>query len=137
MIRANKTKAKLKQGRMVVGPWLVFPSAAAVEIVASAGVDCVLLDAEHGGLTVREVEAMVRAAEVYDVTPIVRVPNHDPATICAFLDCGVQGIVAPHVNTREEAEGVARASRYHPEGQRGYLSSGRPARWGGTDRFEY
>ena len=36
-----------------------------------------------------------------------------------FLDRSVQGIIVPHVNTREAAEAVARAARYYPEGHRG------------------
>ncbi len=32
---------------------------------------------------------------------------------------GLQGIIVPHVNTREEADAVARAARYYPQGYRG------------------
>ena len=36
-----------------------------------------------------------------------------------FLDRGVQGIIAPHVDTRQEAESVARSAKYYPDGHRG------------------
>ena len=62
---------------------------------------------------------MVRAAEVFGITPITRIPNHEDSTILRFLDRGVQGIIVPHINTREAAEAVARAARYYPEGHRG------------------
>jgi 4-hydroxy-2-oxoheptanedioate aldolase len=66
-----------------------------------------------------QVENLVRAAEVFGITPITRVPNHEDSTILRFLDRGVQGIIVPHVNTRATAEAVARAARYYPEGHRG------------------
>jgi 4-hydroxy-2-oxoheptanedioate aldolase len=136
-MRTNKTKAKLRTGKMVLGCWLGFHAPAVVEILASAGVDCALLDAEHGGLAASQVEDMVRAAEAFDITPIVRVPNHDPATIYGYLDRGAQGVVVPHVNNGIEARQVARAARYHPQGQRGYMTSHRPAGWGTIEPSEY
>jgi 4-hydroxy-2-oxoheptanedioate aldolase len=65
---------------------------------------------------------MVRAAEVFDITPLARIPDHDDATILRFLDRGVQGIIVPHVNTSEQAAAVAGAARYYPEGHRGAAS---------------
>src|SRR3989338_9847201 len=62
---------------------------------------------------------MVRAAEVFNITPIVRVADHADATILRMLDRGVQGIIVPHVNTREQAERIVAAARYYPEGHRG------------------
>ena len=47
-----------------------------------------------------------------------------------FLDRGVQGIIVPHVNTREAAEAVARAARYHPDGHRGVGRWTAPRLWG-------
>ena len=72
---------------------------------------------------------MVRAAELYDLSPIVRIPNAYPSTILRFLDRGAQGLIVPHISTREEAEGVARASHHYPEGDRSSATGGR------TNRF--
>jgi 4-hydroxy-2-oxoheptanedioate aldolase len=52
------------------------------------------------------------------------------------LDRGVQGIIVPHVNTREQAESVAQAARYYPEGHRG-VGGGRAHDYGvGVGRDE-
>jgi 4-hydroxy-2-oxoheptanedioate aldolase len=83
-----------------------------------------------------QVENLVRAAEVFGITPITRVPNHEDSTILRFLDRGVQGIIVPHVNTQATAEAVARAARYYPEGHRG-SGGGRPHDYGvGVSREE-
>jgi 4-hydroxy-2-oxoheptanedioate aldolase len=95
-----------------------------------------MIDCEHGPMHLDQVEHMVRAAEVFDITPITRVPNHEESVILGYLDRGVQGIIVPHVNTRESAEAVARAARYYPEGRRG-VGGGRAHDYGvGVSRSE-
>jgi 4-hydroxy-2-oxoheptanedioate aldolase len=79
---------------------------------------------------------MVRAAEVFGITPITRIPDHEDSTILRFLDRGVQGLIVPHVNTAAAAEAVARAARYWPDGHRG-MAGGRPHDYGvGVTRDE-
>lgn len=136
-MRKNRARAKLEEGKLVLASWLGFYAPAVVEILGAAGIDCVLLDAEHGGLTQSDVETMVRAAEAFDITPIVRVPNHLPSTIYGYLDRGAQGVIVPHVNTKKDAENAAAAARYHPLGRRGFQASGRVVRWGTMDSREY
>src|SRR4030095_463019 len=98
-----------------------------VELFGAIGYDFVMIDCEHGPMNLDEVEHMVRAAEVFGTPPITRIPNHDDSTILRFLDRGVQGIIVPHVNTRQAAERVAKAARYWPDGHRG-LAGGRAHR---------
>ena len=71
-------------------------------------------------------ESMVRAAEVGGITPIVRVPGHDPKVILRYLDVGAQGIMAPNVNSVREASAIVDAVKYSPQGKRG-LGPGRSA----------
>jgi 4-hydroxy-2-oxoheptanedioate aldolase len=78
-----------------------------------------MIDCEHGPMNLDQVEHKVRAAEVFGITPIARIPDHSDSTILRFLDRGVQDIIVPHVNAGEEADAVARAARYYPEGHRG------------------
>ena len=55
-----------------------------------------------------------------DTTPIVRVPNNDPDLIRLYLDMGAGGVLVPFVNSAEEAEAIVRATRYPPQGRRGF-----------------
>ena len=50
---------------------------------------------------------------------IVRVPAAEEVAIKRVLDLGATGIIAPQVNTAEQAAAVVRAARYAPQGQRG------------------
>lgn len=135
-MQTNLTKAKLTDGKAVFGAIVNRYAPDLVELFGAIGYDFVMIDCEHGPINLDQVEHMVRAAEVFNITPITRVPNHEESVILGYLDRGVQGIIVPHVNTRETAEAVARAARYHPEGQRG-VGGGRPHDYGvGVSRAE-
>ena len=118
-MRTNTTKAKLAEGEVVFGAIISRYAPDLVEMFGAMGYDFVMIDCEHGPADLDQVEHMVRAAEVFGITPIARIPDHADATILRFLDRGVQGIIVPHVNTQDEADAVTRAARYYPEGHRG------------------
>ena len=135
-MQINLTKEKLKSGTPAFGAIIHEYSPGTVELFGAIGYDFVMIDCEHGGMSVDQVENMVRGAEVFGITPIARIPNHDASTILRFLDRGVQGIIVPHVNTRSQAEAVTEAARYHPEGGRG-VGGGRAHDYGiNTTRSE-
>jgi len=125
MVRVNKTKAKLLEGEVVIGGAVNFYAPILVELYGAIGFDWVWFDCEHGSSNDSETENMVRAAELYDVTSVVRIPNAEPSTILRFLDRGVQGLIVPHISTRAEAEGVVDAAKYYPMGHRSSATAGR------------
>ncbi len=92
---------------------------ATTDIVAAAGFDFVVLDAEHGRLGRIEVENHVRAAEAGGIVPLVRIAENTALQIQSMLDVGAHGVVVPHVNDATGAESAVRASRYAPRGSRG------------------
>ena len=135
-MRANTTKAKLNEGKVVFGGIITRYAPDMVEILGALGYDFVMIDCEHGSADLDQVEHMVRAAESFGITPIARIPDHSEQTILRFLDRGLQGIIVPHVNTGEQAAAVARAARYYPEGYRG-VAVGRAHDYGiGVSREE-
>ena len=135
-MRTNTTKAKLAEGKFALGAIINGYAPDQVELFGAIGYDFVMIDCEHGAMSVDQVENMVRAAEVFGITPFARIPNHEDSTILRFLDRGVQGIIVPHINTREQADSIARAARYQPEGHRG-AGGGRSQGYGvGVSRDE-
>ena len=113
-MQTNTTKAKLDAGEVVFGAIITRYAPDLVEIFGAVGYDFVMIDCEHGPMNLDQVEHMVRAGEAFGITPIARIPNHEESTILRFLDRGLQGIIVPHVNSGEEAAGVAAAARYYP-----------------------
>ncbi len=115
----NSLKDKLAKGQAVLGVFVAVPSPDMVEMCGYMGFDFVLLDAEHGPMSVETAAHLIRAAECAGIVPIVNVPSHSPQSIVRYLDIGALGIQVPQVNDRDEAEAIVRAVKYHPLGARG------------------
>jgi len=122
-MRQNQTKRNLQAGRGVLGLFATIPSPELIEIWGYLGFDFVVIDAEHGPINEIVAANMIRAAEVAGITPLVRVPQNQPAVILRFLDVGAQGVMVPQVNSREEAENVVKAVKYYPQGRRGMATA--------------
>ncbi len=135
-MQTNKTKAKLKDGQSVYGCIVNLPNASLVEILAREGWDFLLFDGEHGTLDPGDCEHMVRAAELCDVTPVVRATTNQPAVILRYLDTGAQGVHVPWVNTAAETESAIRSIKYQPRGVRG-LAGVRASQYGKIPLGEY
>ncbi len=129
-MQTNALKRKLQDGQAVFGVMLTFPSAPVVEMLGGLGFDWILLDNEHGSVTVDNSEDLIRAAELSGIAPIVRPVGNRPELISPFLDRGAWGVQVPHVNTAAEARAAVAAVKYHPEGHRGIFSRSRPAGYG-------
>jgi 4-hydroxy-2-oxoheptanedioate aldolase len=129
-MRENTLKQRLYDGKAAFGVMCTFPAPAVVEMLGHLGFDWILLDNEHGSITVDTAEACIAAAELTGLAPIVRPVGNRPEIIAPFLDRGAWGVQVPHVNTAEEARAAVDAVKYAPEGHRGIFSGGRPAGYG-------
>ncbi|WP_394551734.1 HpcH/HpaI aldolase/citrate lyase family protein [Agromyces sp. MMS24-JH15] len=122
--------------RPLAGMWVCTGSPLVAEIAAGSGLDWVLIDMEHAPNGLESVLAQLQAVAASPVTPVVRVPSHDPATIKQVLDLGAQNLLVPMVETRADAEAVVAAARYPPRGIRGVGSAlGRSARWNRVEGY--
>src|SRR5262245_2612439 len=129
-MRENTLKRALEAGKPAFGVMCTFPSPAVVEMLGCLGFDWILLDNEHGSITIDTAEACIVAAELTGMAPIVRPVGNRPELIAPFLDRGAWGVQVPHVNTADEARAAVDAVKYGPEGHRGIFSGGRPAGYG-------
>ena len=120
-------KEKLRAGKPVYGVSVMIPSPQIVEMIAAAGFDWVLLDCEHGTMTLESVELMAMAAEASGITAIARPVSRSAEHILQVLDRGVMGVQVPHVNTAAEAREVVAAVKFHPLGKRSIAAGTRAA----------
>jgi 2-keto-3-deoxy-L-rhamnonate aldolase RhmA len=119
-MRGRRIREKLRAGRPVFSTPLAFHAPRLVEMLARSGVDQIFLDAEHGPLSERECEEMVRAADLYDLPVSIRVPVNLPHVILRYLDIGASTIVVPHVTRADDAERAVRAVKFPPAGTRSF-----------------
>lgn len=136
-MKKNNLKEVLKEGKNVFGPFMKFADPAAVEIMGFAGFDFVIIDAEHGPISMQSAQNMIRAAETANITPVIRVANNDEALILRALDIGAQGIEIPQINSKSQAIKAVRSVKYAPQGERGVCRYVRAANYSSMDKFEY
>ena len=129
-MRKNTLKQQLHAGKAAFGVMCTFPSPQVVEMLGHLGFDWILLDNEHGSITVDTAESCIAVAELSGMAPIVRPVGNRPEIIAPFLDRGAWGVQVPHVNTADEARAVVDAVKYAPEGHRGLFGGGRAAQYG-------
>lgn len=103
----------------LVGLFVSSGSPTNAEIVAGAGFDWLLIDAEHSPYSLGTVLELLRAVAPYEATPVVRIPVNDTALIKQYLDLGAQNLMVPMVHTAEDAEAAVAAMHYPPRGVRG------------------
>lgn len=115
----NAFKTDLRNGRMLYGCWAALADSYAIEILATAGFDWLLIDAEHAPNDLRSISAQLAVMRGQTSHPIVRLPMGEDWAIKQVLDLGVQTLLIPQVESGEEALALAQAMRYPPEGTRG------------------
>jgi 4-hydroxy-2-oxoheptanedioate aldolase len=125
----NPVKERLRNGETVIGVFIPMPSPDIVELVALAGFDFALLDAEHGRISPGDAYPMVLAAEARDIPAFVRVGENDRQVVLKYLDIGVSGVMIPQTNTPELVADALSGMRYAPAGLRG-LAGGRTFDYG-------
>jgi len=120
MLKRNFLKEKLESGQSVLGTWSMIPSTITTDIIASTGLDFLIIDAEHGPISFETAQNMVIACESRKVSPVMRVGTIDEADILKALDIGVHCIQIPNVNTKVDVENIVSLSKYPPIGKRGF-----------------
>jgi 4-hydroxy-2-oxoheptanedioate aldolase len=118
--RENRVIKAMKEGRKALGYNLTFPSVHNVEILSRLDFDFVWIDGEHGPFDFSDLEEITRAIEAAGATAVARVENVEQSTILQYLDRGIQGILVPHVSSGEDAQRLADACYFGPQGKRSF-----------------
>lgn len=128
--RRNRLRELLETRSLVLGPFISLSDPTVIDLVGFAGYDFVLLDAEHGNLSLETIGNHVRAARASNLGTLIRVPEGDTSYIQRALDIGVEGIEVPHVRSAADAQRAVSAVRFPPEGTRGMYTKGVVADYG-------
>jgi 2-dehydro-3-deoxyglucarate aldolase/4-hydroxy-2-oxoheptanedioate aldolase len=105
--------------RAKFGTFLVeFATPGIGHILKATGIDFVLFDMEHSGITLDQVKSALRYLEAADLPAIVGLPSKDLYQISQVLDIGAPAIMTPMVETVEEVRSFLDKVRYPPLGKR-------------------
>ncbi len=125
----NVLKEKMKKGP-VFGMTIYSGAPAVVEALGHFGYDFAFIDAEHSPMAVTDLREIILAARIAGVSPLVRVTRPDEIEIRKALEMGAEGVIVPHVKTKEDMEICVRGAKFPPKGRRGYDSTVRSAGYG-------
>jgi len=94
-----------------------------IRIAKATGHHAVMIDLEHSTMDLDTVASLSTTAHDLGLWPLVRVREREYAAIGPILDGGALGIVAPRVETAEQAATVVAAAKFPPQGQRSQIAS--------------
>lgn len=112
-------KERINAGETAIGTWAVIPSSESAEVLASGGLDFIIIDMEHGSMGFETAQNMVRGAMLHGCAALVRVPANIDWMILRALEIGSDGVVIPQIQSLADAERAVSACYYHPLGMRG------------------
>jgi 2-keto-3-deoxy-L-rhamnonate aldolase RhmA len=103
-----------------IGIGVTAPSPELVQMFANSGFDFILIDMEHGPISIETAYRMVTATIGTPAEPWIRVSHNESAQFKLALDAGAKNIVVPMITSREEAQRAVAYAKYPPQGVRGW-----------------
>lgn len=129
-ILANKVLEKIRSGKTAIGAQLRSRSPLIAEMMGFLGLDYVFIESEHFLNNEETLENSIRAVQLGDAVPFVRIPSHDGHMISHIIDGGAMGVILPHLETAEDTKALVDAIKFPPLGKRGAGYSSRAGHYG-------
>ena len=117
-MRKSRVLRKMRNGEVATCTKLNFCDPRCAEIAAMADFDCIWIDMEHVPNDYSFIENAVRAAKIYDVDTLTRVPNGSYSDLIRPLEADSTAIMVPHCMSLENAKRVVYYTKFHPVGRR-------------------
>ncbi len=120
MSSVTALRERLDAGKPLLSAWCGLPEPAIPALLAQEDFDLVTMDMQHG---------MVDFAQTLRALPLIagagkpmvaRIPVGDFATASRLLDAGASGVIAPMINTLDDAQRFAKAMNFPPKGERSW-----------------
>src|ERR1700752_972705 len=113
----NHVKERLGRGEVVASMTVrLIRGIEIARIAKTAGFDSLYVDLEHASFSLDTTGQICIAALEAGITPLVRVPG--VGQVSRVLDGGALGIIAPHVQSADDARAYVAAAKFPPLGQR-------------------
>ncbi len=120
MKKENLLKKRLKNGEVVIGCWCVVPSSPLANVIASSGLDFIIIDMEHGPHSFETAAEMIKSSQAEGCSPLVRVASNSEYMILRALDIASDGVIVPHIESADDVLKAVSYSKYFPDGERGF-----------------
>jgi 2-dehydro-3-deoxyglucarate aldolase len=118
-MKRNVLKQKLLEGKVSYGTFLTLPTPDVPDMLKLLGFDWFVFDMEHTTMSFEVVKTLEMTLSDSNICPLVRIGEVDQYLVKRALDVGSRGIVAPLVNSPDEARRLVEYAMYPPRGSRG------------------
>jgi 4-hydroxy-2-oxoheptanedioate aldolase len=116
----NALKSRLRRDRSpCFGTWIATSSVVVLDALRTVGFEWLVIDTEHAAVNPQTLAALLAVLGDGPPTPLVRLGAVDPYLVKQALDAGAHGVLAPLVNTEDEARRLVAGAKYPPLGVRG------------------
>ena len=119
-MRPNHVKQKVQRGGASIGTFMFeFSTTGIAQLAARAGAEFAIYDMEHSGWSIETIRMLIAATRSTEMIPLVRIPATEYHFIARALDMGAMGIMAPMVESADQAARLVASAKYPPLGRRG------------------
>jgi 4-hydroxy-2-oxoheptanedioate aldolase len=112
--------ARLSDGSSLLSAWCGLPEPGIPGLLAREAFDAITIDMQHGSVDFAAAARAIPMIAAANKPAVVRVPVGDFATASRLLDVGAAGIIAPMINTMEDARRFASFMKFPPLGERSW-----------------
>jgi 4-hydroxy-2-oxoheptanedioate aldolase len=110
----------LRAGETIVSAWATLPDPLVAELVARSDFGAVTLDVQHGLHDAGSVMRCIGGVALAGKPSLVRLAVDDFAMASRALDFGADGVIAPMINSADDARRLVAATKYPPLGERSW-----------------
>ncbi|RIK86233.1 MAG: 2,4-dihydroxyhept-2-ene-1,7-dioic acid aldolase [Hyphomicrobiales bacterium] len=128
---------RLAAGETVFTAWSSLPDALVAEALAATAMEAVTLDMQHGGHGEDSVLRALAPVIAAGKPALVRIPVGRFDMASRALDFGAEAVIAPMINSLDDARAFAAAMKYPPVGERSWGPSFAMPRRGGGDGSDW
>ena len=117
---SNPVKQTVKSCGLAIGTMMFeFNTTGIGRIAANAGAEFAVYDMEHTGWELETIRMLIATTPRPGLVPIVRIPTTQYHFVSRVLDMGAMGVMAPMVESADEARLLVQSAKYPPTGRRG------------------
>ncbi|HEX8048594.1 HpcH/HpaI aldolase/citrate lyase family protein [Rhizobium sp.] len=113
-------RLKRRENGGMISAWIGTPDPLLVNHLSQEDFDAVVLDMQHGMWDMASAANGIAQVRLAGKPAIGRIPVGDFASASRLLDAGASGIIAPMINSADDARALVKATKYPPLGERSW-----------------
>ena len=103
-----------------LGIWQILNSNLVTDIISTSGFDLIIFDLEHGLHNTETIQNCLYTAKLASLFTIARIPAHQYQNLVPVIDTGIDGILFPHIETKDDLEKAIDQTFCYPDGKKSF-----------------